>query len=359
MKIAFLTNVSSPYRTIFFNKLGKYYDLDVWYEYRKEPTEKRDKSWENDNAKYYKAIYTFKLNDLRKYDLIIVCGISTPKEMMAILYMKLKGIKYILEIDGGFPKKVNFFKKFIKYSLTKGAKYYLSTGDMSDKYLISNGADESKIIRYHFSSTLLKETLTKPFLYEEKNKVKDKLEIKKKFNVLFVGRFLECKGIDTLLKAVKFFPKDTGVYLIGGELEKNYKEYIAENNLTNIYTIKFLQKEKLKEYYKAVDLLIFPSRDDIWGLVVNEAVAMGLPVVCSKGTIAGLELIKNDWNGWIFNINNYKELAEYVNKFYNLDFEKRYKMMENCIQIAKKYTIDEMVKDHIEFIEKYEVQNSE
>ena len=355
MKIAFLTNVSSPYRTVFFNELGKYYDLDVWYEYKKEPTEKRDKSWENDNAKYYKAIYTFKLNQLKKYDLIIICGISTPKEIIAILYMKIKRIKYVLEIDGGFPKKVNFLKKFIKYNLTKGAKYYLSTGDMSDKYLISNGADKNKIIRYHFSSTLLNETLTIPLLYEEKNKIKDKLDIKKEFNVLFVGRFLDWKGIDTLLEAINFFPKNIGIYLIGGELNKEYKKYVEKNNFTNIYTIKFLQKEELKEYYKAVDLLIFPSRDDIWGLVVNEAIAMGLPVVCSKGTIAGLELIKNNWNGWIFNTNDSRELAKYVNKFYKLDFEKRYKMMENCIKIAKKYTIDEMVKDHIEFIKKYEV----
>ena len=248
MKIAFLTNVSSPYRTVFFNELGKYYDLDVWYEYKKEPTEKRDKSWENDNAKYYKAIYTFKLNQLKKYDLIIICGISTPKEIIAILYMKIKRIKYVLEIDGGFPKKVNFLKKFIKYNLTKGAKYYLSTGDMSDKYLISNGADKNKIIRYHFSSTLLNETLTIPLLYEEKNKIKDKLDIKKEFNVLFVGRFLDWKGIDTLLEAINFFPKNIGIYLIGGELNKEYKKYVEKNNFTNIYTIKFLQKEELKVY---------------------------------------------------------------------------------------------------------------
>lgn len=357
MKVVFLTNVSSPYRTVFFNQLGKYCDLDVWYEYRKEPTENRDKSWENDHAEYYHAIYEFHLNKLKNYDLVIVCGISTPKEMIAISYMKMRGLKYVLEIDGGFLRKTHFLKKCIKYVLTTGAYAYLSTGDMPDKYLLSNGAKKEKLVRYHFSSTTIERTLSEPVPYSEKKRLKNALGLTGNLNVIFVGRFVEFKGIDILLKAVGLFPENTDVCLIGGSILEEHKKIIDENNLKNIHVVPFIPSDKLREYYKAADLLVFPSRNDIWGLVINEAMAMGLPVICSKGTVAGLELVKDNWNGWIFETEDYVELARYVFKFYEMDFKKQYEMMKHCIQVAHEYTIESMVDDHISFMDNYGAKN--
>ena len=50
-------------------------------------------------------------------------------------------------------------------------------------------------------------------------------------------------------------------------------------------------------YYQAADMLVFPTREDIWGLVINEAMANGLPTVSTDKCVAALEMIKQGENG--------------------------------------------------------------
>ena len=55
-----------------------------------------------------------------------------------------------------------------------------------------------------------------------------------------------------------------------------------------------------------------PTREDIWGLVINEAMAYGLPIITTDNCLAGLELIKNEENGYIIPVNNTELLAQYA-----------------------------------------------
>ena len=55
----------------------------------------------------------------------------------------------------------------------------------------------------------------------------------------------------------------------------------------NVYFIEFKKSEELNEYYKAADIFVHPTREDIWGLVVNEAMAKGLPVVTTNNVLQG------------------------------------------------------------------------
>lgn len=54
----------------------------------------------------------------------------------------------------------------------------------------------------------------------------------------------------------------------------------------------------------AADIFVHPTREDIWGLVVNEAMAKGLPVITTDRCVAGLELIKNESVGRIVPVEN-------------------------------------------------------
>ena len=63
----------------------------------------------------------------------------------------------------------------------------------------------------------------------------------------------------------------------------------------------------------AADVFVMPTREDIWGLVINEAMAYGLPVVSTDKCIAALELVKNGRNGYIIPPNQPKEIAQKVN----------------------------------------------
>lgn len=87
------------------------------------------------------------------------------------------------------------------------------------------------------------------------------------------------KGYDTLLKICEQSPKIFGVYIIGDE-----------------------PIEEILKYYQAADLSVFPSRGEAWGLVVNESMANGVPVIATDVCVAALELIENDKNGFIVSV---------------------------------------------------------
>lgn len=346
MKVLFLTNIPSPYRVEFFNELGKRCDLTVWYEYKKEPTENRDASWEDDNAKNYIAKYLYKFKDFKKFDIVIICGVSTSIEIKALCYLKFFRIPYYLEIDGGFPKtKEKFITKNIKKFLISGAKGYFSTADMADRYLIKYGADQEKIFRYHFSSVKNDQVLKKGISAKKKESLKLELGLKQLNTILYVGRFIPFKRIDLLLKAAKNMKCQ--IVLIGGELTDQLQMLVSENELKLVRVIPFVKYDELRKYYWAADVFVFPTENDIWGLVVNEAMANALPVISSTGSIAGLELVNEEENGFLFKSGDFKDLRKKIDSFFCLPLEKRLSMQERALKMAESYTIEEMVEDHI------------
>ena len=62
----------------------------------------------------------------------------------------------------------------------------------------------------------------------------------------------------------------------------------------------FAQREQLPAYYALADVFVFPTHTDPWGLVVNEAMACGLPVISSDAAGCAADLVESGWNGRVF-----------------------------------------------------------
>ena len=60
-----------------------------------------------------------------------------------------------------------------------------------------------------------------------------------------------------------------------------------------------MEKQDLEKEYQSCGMLVLPSRQECWGLVINEAMAYGLPVITTERCVAGLELIENGVNGYL------------------------------------------------------------
>lgn len=361
-KVIFSTNLPSPYRVDFFNELGKYCDLTVLYE-RKRSSE-RDKKWVGERAENFKEIYLnlepvgtdrSKGNALRDYiktgefDILIFTNYVSPATIEAILYCRIRRIPYFIEYDGGFNKRDSLPKLLLKKILLKGAKGHFTTADEHIKYLRSLGIKENIIYKYPFTSIKKVDVVAHGISCEEKRSLRTELGITEEKVILSVGQFIPRKGFDVLINAMPYLDKSIGLYIVGGEPTEEYKEAIASLKLNNVHFVGFKTKTELIEYYRVADVFAFPTREDIWGLVINEAMAQGLPVVSTDRCIAALEMVENEKNGYIVETENGQKLAQGIRRVLcNGNYAR---LQLNAIAKANTYTIEKMAERHMEIFD--------
>lgn len=362
MKYLFLTNIPSPYRVDFFNELGKLCDLTVAFE--TGASKERDASWKQYDIKAFKPVFlngikygvaeAFCPNVIRflrknRFDRIILCDFTGFTGMLAILWLRMKKIPYWLESDGGFAKNGKGFKEEIKKFFIKDAQGYFSTAQEHDRYYMQYGARPDRIWRYPFTSIYRKDILDTPISTEQKMQLRKDLGIIENNVIIAVGQFIPRKGFDVLINAMALLPEDIGCYIIGGEPTEEYLRQVAELNLRNVHFVGFKTKDDLAQYYMAGDLFVHPTREDVWGLVVNEAMAKGLPVVTTDRCIAGVQLIKTLEQGCIVPVEKVQELAQAIKT--QLEQATMDKSRQILINIDH-YCFEEMAKRHVEILDK-------
>jgi len=117
------------------------------------------------------------------------------------------------------------------------------------------------------------------------------------FRYLFVGRLIERKGIETLLKAFREL-KSGELWIVGdGPLVDSVKE--AARGDRRVRWFAHAGGGDLVRLYRSVDAVVVPSVYDVWSLVVNEAQTFGLPVIASDQVGAAADRIEHGLNGLI------------------------------------------------------------
>jgi glycosyltransferase involved in cell wall biosynthesis len=131
--------------------------------------------------------------------------------------------------------------------------------------------------------------------------------------ILFCGQMIARKGVDILLEAFNNLIQsgcDARLLLVGREAElPQLLKTLPEKTCQKIEYAGFQSPENLPQFFHQADLFVLPSRYDGWGVVVNQAIGAGLPVICSDGVGAGHDLIKPGENGDIFPNGNLEKLT--------------------------------------------------
>ena len=361
-KVLFLTNYPSPYRVHFFDELGKYMDVTVLFSDPVEKIKHRNISWFEEGqhgfqtvqlkptVSYGRRCLCFDvLPWLKKdFDAIVVCGYSSPTAILAMAYLRLLRIPFYMEVDGGLIRQDGKLKHFVKKSLVCLANQWLSTGVHTTKYLVHYGAKEDRVTHYPFSSLYEKDILEAPVTWEEKEALRKELGISEKHMILAIGQMIHRKGFDVLLHAAKDLDPETGIYFVGGEAKEEYIALTKERNLQNVHFLGFQKKDVLAKYYKASDVFVLPTREDIWGLVINEALAYGLPTITTDRCVAGLELIEDGVNGYVVPVEDAAALSEKIKAVLASDLET---MGKAALEKVRPYTLENMAKTHAEIFE--------
>lgn len=364
-KVAFYVNMPSPYRVEFFNLLGKYCDLYVFFEMDKSST--RNDSWQSYDFKNFKGIFlkgisysgeaAFCPSIIKEYkkvipDINIVCNFSSLTGIKLVNYFIRHHIEYYVEGDGAFNgKDNNILKKHIKNKVFSNAKKLFYTSEEHLNYLLAHRAEKSNTVLYPFSSIHNKDICNLEEIDEKKKQARNSLNLADKITIITVGRFLKLKNIDLLLKAFKHFDDTCQLLVVGGNPTDEYKAIINDLSLKNVLFIDFQKKEPLYKYLKASDLFVFTSLSDVWGLVINEAMANGLPIISSDMALGAVQMSINNEGISLYKAGDLEELVNQISNFINSDEQKKNRLIKSNLSKITDYTLEKMCDKHVEELE--------
>ena len=355
MKVLFVFNHPAPYKVRLFNEICKEIELDVIFE-RKSASD-RPADFYNCNRYDFNVMFLKKgafskensntgelkqyiKENFKKYDLIVMNGYSTLTEMRAIHYLKKHHSPYVLYVNGGVIRKDSFFKKKLKMSLISGAFHYFSPCEESNEYLIHYGARKKDISTYIYSTLYDNDVLEAPLSDTDKRLLRTKYDLPNGKIFVSAAQFISRKNNIQLI--TEFIGRKETLLLIGeGPEKEEYKRIVADNKLTNVIIKDFLPKDELFKVMRCCDCFVTLSKEDIFGHTCNEAMACGLPVISSKNVVASLHLIKDDYNGYLVDIDDHKAIQKALNSV-------KESMNQNAINTAKENTIEASAKMHIE-----------
>jgi glycosyltransferase involved in cell wall biosynthesis len=191
---------------------------------------------------------------------------------------------------------------------SRSEKLYEKIGVNKNKIFIAPNASYIEISNYHKKVA---------------DKLKEDLKLEGKIVILYLGRIIKTKGVHILLKAFRELLKDRKnlFLIIAGEANPEYliELYNISNelglNTSNLYILGFIPPEKRGIYFELSDIVVYPSISyDAWGLVINEAMCLGKPVIATLKCGGAYDLILDGVNGFKVPAGDVKALYETLKK---------------------------------------------
>jgi len=239
-------------------------------------------------------------------DVVLIGGTIEPTYQLIARLCRKYQKKYVLVFDGVSPKKVeminrNSFIYKLKKDIIKDSAVIFGNGAIAIKYFSEVfGYPKDRIFNQYLTVDI--ETIKdfRKYKNELKKQIISKYNIPLNKNVvIYSGRLIKRKNVDLIIKSMEGLKNV--FLLIVGDGEENEELSKLANKLKIDYKITgFIEdQEELFKIYYVGDLLILPSYNEPWGLVVNEAMAAGLPVIVSNESGCSLDLVKDGENGFI------------------------------------------------------------
>jgi glycosyltransferase involved in cell wall biosynthesis len=153
---------------------------------------------------------------------------------------------------------------------------------------------------------------------------------------LYTGRYVPVKGIGDLVEAYKMYRTQVEspweLHCAGtGELQHLLKDQAG------IVDFGFVQPDRLPELMKSKSAFILPSHSEPWGVVLQEAAAAGLPLLCTEVCGASVHLLQDGYNGFLFEPASPKQLTHLMIRLHNLSLEEQVEMGNRSYELSKQF----------------------
>ena len=285
---------------------------------------------------------------------VIVAGDFFLQTLFALIYARLFRSKALIHSNttrqtGAMHVKRRWFRQW----LVRHCDGFIAASSETKKYLCELGAKPDTVF---ISIQTIDVHRWKRLVEEEKRSqtnLRVELGLKGKV-ILYVGRLESFKGVHLLLEAfhrVTEMIQNVSILLVGGGSEEaKLKEYCEQRNISDkVIFVGYKQPDELPKYYAAADLLVFPTLGDTFGLVVNEALASGLPVICSPFAGAA-DLIQEGKNGYVLNPRDTKKLAALLSNVL-MDEDLLQCLKQEALASIENFTIEKSAEQFLKAIE--------
>jgi len=286
------------------------------------------------------------LNNL-KPDVVFAPATPFPEGMAAIAYRRINRKRVVIMDDAWeYSDRRGFLTRLIKRLIHRNVdaafiparshiSYYKKLGFTEDRIIY--GVD---VVDNEYFSNMSHRIISKSSSLRLSKNLPQKY-------FLFVGRFLPRKGLETLIEAYNKYctrleEKAWKLVLVGNgpDFDRIYK---LSQSVSKIIFAGPQYGNELCIFYGLGSAVIVPSISDSWGLVVNEAMASGLPVLVSTGCGAAKTLVKDGENGWKFPPGDSDYLSELMVRLGEFSQEKLKKMGNQSRKIIDDWSLDRFV----------------
>ena len=322
-KTVILTEIIAPYRIPVFNALARRAGLDLHVIFLAE-TDESLRQWRiyKDEIRFsYEVLPSWRWCAGRRSLLVnrglwsafdaarpqtILCGgYSYPASWESLWWARRRNVRFVLWTESNERDKrsgrdgVQWLKRYFVSSCNA----FVVPGKSSFAYARTLGAREQVIftapnaVDNTFFATQAENTRAHATEFQEK------LRLPSRF-ILFVGRLVPEKGVFDLLEAYakleSSLRSEVGLVFAGdGVSREELTQQAKQIGLGTVCFPGFAQREELAGLYALAETLVLPTHSDPWGLVVNEAMACGLPVVVSSVAGCTADLVEDGWNGYV------------------------------------------------------------
>ncbi len=276
---------------------------------------------ENLIIKTFKIINYFYKNN---FDCVFISGYQETSSLASIIGAYLTNTKIVLfsesqEIDKKNRPIIKEIYKKIIINIFNGA---VVGGDSHKKYLTKLGMKKESIFKGY-------DCVDNDY-FLRKSSIRDST-IKDEIYLCCICRFVEKKNLLVLIKSFNSFKqkfikhKNVKLKIAGtGPLLERLKLYIKENKIDYIEFVGAINYEDLPLFYSKSNGMILLSSTEQWGLVTNEALNCGIPVLISD-KCGSKEIIKENVNGYIVKHNAIDKIALKIKNLIDLSQKKETK----------------------------------
>ena len=251
------------------------------------------------------------------YDVILVHGYNNFTNIIAILFAKIFGIKVLFRGDTRLNKNHHNdkIKSIFKRLLFRFIDGFVCIGKLNKEYYISYGVPRSKIYFAPFCVNNAAFKLNEQNKFIERNLMRDLWGIDKDaLCILSASKLTTRKRVDDLIKAFALIQDsiiNSWLIIAGnGDQIDNLTKLASNLNITRVKFIGFQNQSELPKLYASSDIFVIPSSDEPWGLVVNEAMAAGLPIVSSDDVGAAHDLVAGMDTGIVYKSGDIEGLSK-------------------------------------------------